>query len=96
MAANVAARSEVVVRVAGMTCGGCAQRIQTALEKTGGVDNAEVSYPEGLARITGADLEPAALAAQINALGYQASVASLTTDDSTSELPAVPSETGLR
>jgi mercuric reductase len=65
---------ETVVRVAGMTCGGCAQRIQTALEKTPGVQGAEVSYPDGLARIRGNGLDAAALASQIAAMGYRTSV----------------------
>lgn len=65
---------ETVVRVAGMTCGGCAQRIQTALEKTPGVEAAEVSYPDGLARIRGSGLDSAALASQIAAMGYRTSV----------------------
>lgn len=75
--------SEMLLRVAGMTCGGCAQRILTALESTAGVEGADVSYPEGLARIRGSGLDAAALAAQIDVLGYRTSVegASMETPD---------------
>lgn len=66
--------SEIVIRVAGMTCGGCAQRIQTALEKTPGVQGADVLYPEGLARIQARGVDPGSLSAQIAALGYRTSV----------------------
>jgi mercuric reductase len=70
----------VVVRVAGMTCGGCAQRVQTALEKTPGVQTAEISYPDGVARIRGNVLDPAALASQIAAMGYRTSVEGVSLD----------------
>lgn len=53
-----------------MTCGGCAQAIQSALEATPGVEGAAVSYPEGIARIRGSGLDPLAIAARIDALGY--------------------------
>jgi mercuric reductase len=57
-----------------MTCGGCAQRIQTALEKTPGVQGADVSYPQGLALVRSSGPDAGALSAQIGALGYQTSV----------------------
>jgi mercuric reductase len=88
--------SEIVVRVAGMTCGGCAQRIQTALETTPDVEAAGVSYPEGLARIRASSLEPAALAAQIEAMGYRTAVEGAAAADTTSTATAPNTHAGLR
>jgi mercuric reductase len=57
-----------------MTCGGCARRIESALEQFADVQSASVSYPEGLARVSAAGLEAAAVAERIAALGYPATV----------------------
>lgn len=89
-------QSEFLVRVAGMTCGGCAQRIQTALEKTPGVARAEVSYPEGLARVAGTGLDAAGLAARISDMGYRASVEGLVSEGAMPTTAAATVETGLR
>jgi mercuric reductase len=75
-----ASATDVVVRVAGMTCVGCAQRIQDALVRLPGVVGAEVSYPEGVARVRGAALDQRGIAATIDALGYRTSVDSLAGD----------------
>lgn len=88
--------SEIVVRIAGMTCGGCAQRIETALEKTPGIEGVEVSYPEGLAHIRASGLDPAALAAQIAALGYRTSVEGGAVDTPACCAPASMPDSALR
>ena len=43
---------EVVIKVDGMTCGGCAGKISTALEAAKGVDTASVCYKSGKATVT--------------------------------------------
>jgi mercuric reductase len=91
----VASQADIVIRVAGMTCGGCAQRIQTALDHTPGVTGASVSYPEGLARIDGQGLDAGQLAAQISALGYRTSVEGIDSDRSAATASEQP-EGGLR
>jgi mercuric reductase len=89
--------SEMVIRVAGMTCGGCAQRIQTALEKTPGVEAADVAYPDGVARIRASRLGAGALSAQIAAMGYQTSVEGAGTPTSgCCAVPAAASDGALR
>ena len=61
------------LRISGMTCAGCAARIHRELTKVPGVAAAEVSYPDGLARVTGRGaLDQAALVAIIDAMGYRA------------------------
>ncbi len=39
------------IRVEGMHCDGCANRVQRLLEKEPGVREAEVSYPSGQAQV---------------------------------------------
>lgn len=63
----------LALRINGMTCASCAQHIEEALLKVPGVRQAEVSYPDGLARVSGETaLDPQALAAAVSALGYRA------------------------
>jgi mercuric reductase len=87
---------EILLRVAGMTCGGCAQRIQSALEASPGVEGADVSYPEGIARVRGANLDAAAVAAQIDALGYRTSVDGAAVESKVDPAPTSTSDTPLR
>lgn len=42
---------ETTIRIEGMHCGGCADRIRRVLEREPGVREAEVSHPEGRARV---------------------------------------------
>lgn len=42
---------ETSIRIEGMHCGGCADRIRRVLEREPGVRKAEVSHPEGRARV---------------------------------------------
>ena len=92
----MASTDEIMVRVAGMACGGCAQRIQTALEKTLGVQGAEVSYPDGLARIRGNGLDASALASQIAALGYRTSIEGAAVEAADCCVSASTSDSALR
>jgi mercuric reductase len=69
-------QNSVVLQIVGMTCGGCASHVEKALLKVPGAYDANVSYAEGTARVSGDDrLDPAALSAAVQAAGYQAVVA---------------------
>jgi copper chaperone CopZ len=46
-----AALRTVTIKVQGMTCGGCATRVEDALKSTNGVQEARVSYERGKAVI---------------------------------------------
>ena len=60
-----------------MTCAGCAERLQRELLKVPGVTEAEVAYPEGLARVRGSEVvAPSALVSSVTRLGYGAVVQS--------------------
>ena len=68
--------NNVVLQIAGMTCGGCASHVEKALREVPGVREAKVSYAEGTARVSGdGALDPSALSVAVQAAGYQARVA---------------------
>ena len=58
------------VDVAGMTCDGCASRLESALRSTPGVDAAEVTFKSGEAIVWGSIEEPRLLE-QISAAGFR-------------------------
>lgn len=65
----------ISLKITGMTCGSCAAHVKTALEKVDGVESAEVSFPEGVARIlmsNGGAVD--ALSAAVSKLGYSSTV----------------------
>lgn len=65
--------NSVVLKIAGMTCDGCASHVEKALLKVHGVRDANVSYATGTARVSCDDwLDPEALSAAVQAAGYQA------------------------
>lgn len=45
------AMTEVTIRVAGMSCGGCVRNVTGVLKALSGVDLAEVSLEDGVARV---------------------------------------------
>ncbi|PPD02250.1 MAG: mercury(II) reductase [Methylocystis sp.] len=66
----------MVLQITGMACGSCASHVEKVLLKAPGVHEANVSYAEGTARVSGdGALDPAALSAAVQAAGYQAVVA---------------------
>jgi mercuric reductase len=68
--------NSLVLQIAGMTCGGCASHVEKALLEAPGVREAQVSYAEGTARVSGKGaLDPSALSAAVQAAGYQAVIA---------------------
>ncbi|NIH88314.1 heavy metal translocating P-type ATPase [Amycolatopsis granulosa] len=63
---------DVELAIGGMTCASCAMRIERKLNKLDGV-TATVNYATEKAKVTfPADLDPAALVAQVEAAGYSA------------------------
>ena len=61
--------------ISGMTCESCAAHVRQALEKVPGVRSAQVSYPNGTARLTLATDTPVAeLVSAVAAAGYRARV----------------------
>jgi mercuric reductase len=67
--------NSVVLQIAGMTCGSCASHVEKALLDVPGVREANVLYVEGTARVSGeGPLDPAALAAAVQAAGYGAAL----------------------
>ena len=64
-----------VLEITGMTCDSCVSRVDRALLGVPGVRTAEVSYREGTARVSAENtLDPAALAAAVQAAGYGATL----------------------
>jgi copper chaperone len=66
-------KCSVTIKVKGMTCGGCVSSVRTALEKTAGVDSANVDLNSGTAEIFFDDtfVDPRKLARVIESAGYQ-------------------------
>lgn len=66
-------RTTVVYVIEGMSCGGCASHVKSALEKFAGVESARVSFKKGEAtviwRTAGNDK---AVVAALNELGFRA------------------------
>jgi Cu+-exporting ATPase len=60
-----------VLRVAGMTCGGCAGVVTRVLSRVPGVRSAEVDLAAGRAMVTGG-ARPEDLVAAVQAAGYRA------------------------
>jgi mercuric reductase len=62
------------LEITGMTCGACARHVERALLSVPGVHTADVSYPQGTARVTGDAVNPAVLASAVTGAGYRATV----------------------
>jgi Cu+-exporting ATPase len=62
---------ELTLNLGGVTCGGCAGRVQKALEAVEGVSGAVVSADRTEVAVRGDRLEKPALVAAITAAGYQ-------------------------
>jgi mercuric reductase len=67
-------RRTVKLVIEGMTCDHCAVTIQHALARVSGVDQADVSFPEGHAEVSTEGAAPEALVRAIENAGYRASV----------------------
>ncbi|MGK2285057.1 heavy metal translocating P-type ATPase [Pedomonas sp. V897] len=73
--AEVAASETVRLRVEGMSCGGCARKVERTLREAPGVVEVTVDLAARAATVRGAGLEAAALASAVTAAGYPAAVA---------------------
>jgi uncharacterized membrane protein YraQ (UPF0718 family)/copper chaperone CopZ len=71
---RMAADGALVVGVAGMTCGGCASRLERLLRATEGVSEAAVSLESGAARVRGG-VQRAAIEAVIRNAGFEPGLA---------------------
>jgi len=65
------AGESVTLAIEGMTCSHCVQSVARALDEVAGVASAEVDLGSGKAVVTGQALDPAALRAAVEALGYR-------------------------
>ncbi|MCH8684502.1 heavy metal translocating P-type ATPase [Pedomonas mirosovicensis] len=72
---EVAASETVRLHVEGMTCGGCARKVERTLRALPGVVDVAVDLAAKTAAAQGAGLEPDALAAAVTEAGYRATVA---------------------
>ena len=73
--------TEIELAIGGMTCASCANRVERKLNKLDGV-TATVNYATEKARVTApADLDPAALVAQVEEAGYTAALPRRATTD---------------
>ncbi len=66
------APQHVLLRVSGMSCAGCAARVEQAIESSRGVESASVSATEGLANVFGRDLDARPLIEAVERAGYSA------------------------
>ena len=65
----------LALQVKGMTCDSCARHVEEALAKVPGVKRAQLSYPEGTARVSAPPgIDPRVLIAAVKASGYAAAV----------------------
>ena len=62
--------SQMALEVQGMTCGGCAKKVRTALLDAPGVATAEVDHEAGRAVISGPALDPGTLGETLGKLGF--------------------------
>lgn len=71
-----AASKIATIKVGGMTCGGCAIGVRTALSRVGGVAKAEVSYEDQRAVITydPSKVSTDKLLATVRSFGYKAAL----------------------
>lgn len=67
--------AQVRLNIEGMSCAGCVSKVEAALSRTPGVQQASVNLVDRTASISGDDLEADALISAIQGAGYDASVA---------------------
>src|SRR5699024_854502 len=63
----------IELQIGGMTCASCANRIEKKLNKLDGV-TASVNYATEKASVTGTDLDPDVLIAEVEKTGYTAAL----------------------
>lgn len=67
----------IVLRISGMTCGGCAATVEKALRSVARVESVKVDLQSGMAEVRtgGQVINPADLIAAVTIAGYGAQVA---------------------
>jgi copper chaperone CopZ len=66
----------IQLKVSGMTCGHCVQTVRSALTVVEGVQDVDVSLPDGRATVRADDgLEPSTLVSAVEQAGYGAAPA---------------------
>ena len=77
--ADVSITQKAVLNVSGMTCGGCASEVKSALMKVDGVKECKVSWKEGKAEVgfNGDPEKAQSLVKAVNKTGFKASLASV-------------------
>jgi P-type Cu+ transporter len=69
---SAAGEGNVVLAVEGMTCGGCARAVESAIGQVPGVLSARVDLAAKRARVEGVNLDPAKLAEAVEDAGFSA------------------------
>lgn len=61
---------DMVLQIEGMSCRHCVASVKKALESVDGVEQASAELDTGLARVSGENLDPDALAEAVTRVGY--------------------------
>jgi len=74
---NPHSAADATLSIAGMTCGSCASKVQSALQKINGVHSARVIFAESIARVRydAHETDLNEMAAALEAVGYKAQAA---------------------
>ncbi len=63
---------EISIKVNGMMCGGCENRIKSAVEEIAGVEHVEASHETGIVKVTvNNDIEIKTIEDTINDIGFE-------------------------
>jgi copper ion binding protein len=67
---------QTVLKIEGMTCGGCVRSVEKALGRVAGVSSTQVDLAQGKAMVEADNgLDPSALVAAVEDAGYDARIA---------------------
>lgn len=63
---------ETIIKVEGMVCGGCENRVQNALKTIEGVENVVANYTNGTVKVTSKDeVEVSVMKEKIEDIGFE-------------------------
>lgn len=63
---------ETVIKVKGMVCGGCENRVKNALEAVNGIESVEANHETGLVKVIAKeDIERKTMEDTINDIGFE-------------------------
>ena len=74
LAPDVSAPQELTLAIGGMSCAACVRRVEKALVRVSGVNEASVNLATERASVVGTEVDTAALIASVERAGYQAQV----------------------